>query len=213
MKTTIKSTAVILITFIALFTSCKKDKDFVADLTLEKTAVEVFVNETVEVKISSGNNGYSVGSSAEAIATAEISGETVKISGKAKGTTTVTVKDGSGKTAVINVTVKNAIVDATTARFKWTNTVELETTNGWASGLLTDRISVTNLLDKKQFVLIWTGGYAVGDKSNAKLRIVERGKETQEIALTNLEIQSAENDLYSITFGNADQQGEAVVRK
>ncbi|WP_257668713.1 Ig-like domain-containing protein [Parapedobacter tibetensis] len=214
MKTsTIKQTALTLVLgLVFLFSSCKKDNPEM-NLTLDRTTIEVFADEQATVQITSGNNNYSVSSSSEATAMATVSEQTVTISGKAKGTATVTVKDGSGKTAIVSVTVKSAIIDATTPRFKWTNTIELDEANGWSTAILADRVAITSFAEKKQFVLVWNGGYTVGDKTDAKLRIVESGKTTEEIALTALEVQKVENNLYSIGFHKDGQKGELVFVK
>ena len=203
----------IVLGFIFILSSCKKDKDLQVDLTLAKTETEVFVDESVTVEITAGNGEYTATSSSEAIAKATVSGQTVSIQGIAKGSATITVKDKAGRSATIAVTVNNPIVDPNTARFKWDNTVELDKANGWSTTVLAGSVAITNLTDKKQFVLSWTGGYTVGDKTAAKLRILESGKETQEVALTVFEVQRAENNLYSVAFGTAEKQGELVFTK
>lgn len=205
-------TIVMMLGLVFVLASCEKE-DEVSDLKLDKTSVEVFTDENITVKIENGNGGYTVLSSADAIATATVSEQTITIAGKDKGSATVTVKDNEGKTVTVTVTVKAAIIDTTTLRFKWTNTIELGKTNGWGTTILSDRVAVTNLTDKKQFVLLWTGGYTVGEKSGAKLRIVENGQQTQEVALTALEVQKAENNLYSIIFNKDVQKGELIFTK
>lgn len=207
-----KAAFTLVLGFVFLLSSCD-DNDPEIDLTLDKTEVNVFSDEQVTVQISRGNGDYSVSSSSEATATAAVSGQTITITGKVKGAATVTVTDRAGKTALVSVTVKSAIVDATTPRFKWESTTELEQANGWGTTILSDRIAITNLIGKKQYVLVWSGGYGVGDKTDAKLRIVESGKTTEEVALTALEVQKAEDDLYSIIFNKDAQKGELVVVK
>ncbi|MGV8092088.1 MAG: hypothetical protein AB2L24_09525 [Mangrovibacterium sp.] len=203
-----------LLFFTFILASCKDDEEIIPDLTLDKTSVEITVDEQGTVKIETGNGGYTVSSSSATIATAAISGTTITITGVAKGGATITVKDQSGKTATIAVTVNTAIIDATTPRFKWTNTIELEKTNGWGTTILTDRVAVTNLTDKKQFVLLWTGGFTAGEKTGAKLRIVESGNTTtEEVTLTALEVQKVDNNRYSIVFSKDTQKGELVFTK
>jgi hypothetical protein len=202
----------IVLGFIAFFSACKKDEIKPA-LTLEKTSIEVFAGEEVTVQIQAGNGGYGVSSSSGAIAEVSVTDQTVIISGKAKGETTVTVKDQEGKTSSLKVIVRSAILDGSIPRFKWTNTIELEKPNGWSTTVLADRLSITNLSEKKQFTVLWNGGYGVGDKTEAKLRIVESGKTTEEIALTSLEVQKAENNSYSIIFSKESRQGILVFAK
>lgn len=199
---------------IVALASCEKE-DTVFDLKLDPAGnVEVFTGESKTVKIESGNGGYEISSiTPEGFAEASVSETTVTVSGKEKGETTVTVKDAKGKTASFKVTVKPAIIDATTPRFKWGNTVELDKTNGWGVSVLSGSVAVTNLTDKKQYILSWTGGYTAGEKSGAKLLTVESGKQTQETPLTLFEIQKADGNPYSIIFGDASQKGELVVTK
>jgi len=202
-----------ILSLVLIFTSCKDDEEIIPDLTLDKSSVEVYAGENATVTIETGNGGYTVSSSSATFATAAVSGTTVTITGVAKGGAIITVKDQSGKTATVSVTVSSAIIDATTLRFKWTNTIELGKTNGWGTTILSDRVAVTNLTDKKQFVLLWTGGYTVGEKSGAKLRIVENGQQTQEVTLTALEVQKAESNRYSIIFTDGTKNGELVFTK
>lgn len=208
-----KNALTILVGFIFVLSSCKKDKDLQVNLTLAKTEAEVFVDESVTVEISAGNGGYTATSSSDAVATATVSGATVTIEGITKGSATITLKDQAGRSAVIAVTVKNAIVDPNTARFKWDNTIELDMANGWSTTILANSFALTSLADKKQFVLSWTGGYTVGDKTDAKLRILESGKQAQEVSLTVFEVQKADNNRYSVTFSNAEKKGELVFTK
>ncbi len=209
----VKNTLTIMFGLAIFLGSCSKDKESVPDLTLDKNTVEVFTEENTMIQISGGDGTYSASSTSDAIAKPEISGKSLKVNGISKGEATITVKDGSGRTSTIKVTVKTAIVDATTPRFKWTSTIELDKVNGWGTAILGDRIAVTSLADKKQYIVTWTGGYTVGDKTNAKLRILESGKEATEVALTALEIQKSENSLYSIVFNKDAQKGELVIRK
>lgn len=206
-----KAVALVMILLVAL-SSCKKDKHQ-TDLTLDKNTVELFAGDKLPVNIASGNGDYSVSSSSDGIATARLAGQTINIDAKTRGTATITVRDGAGRTATITVNVKSAIIDATTPRFKWTNTIELNKPNGWATAMMSGKVAMTNIGEKKQYVLIWTGDYTLGDKTAAKLRIVESGKTTEEIALTGLEVQKAENNLYSIIFSKDAQKGELVIAK
>lgn len=209
-----KTVFTIMLGSLLFLSSCKDDDESAMDLILEKTTTEVFVDEAVTVPITSGNGDYKASASPETVAKAEISGNSVRISGISKGEATVTVTDGSGKTAAIKVTVNSAIIDATTPRFRWTNTIPLEITNGWATTVEADAVAITNLTDKKQFILSWTGGYAKGDKTGGKLEIVDmKGQDSKVEELTAFEIQAASDGKYSIAFGNASQKGELVFTK
>lgn len=89
------------------FTACSDDDDdpVIVDLKLDKTTVSVEKGKTVEVKITQGNGGYTADPADKAIATAAEKDGVITITGVAKGSTTVPVKDKEGKTATITVTV------------------------------------------------------------------------------------------------------------
>ena len=76
------------------------------NLTVDKTEVEVNVGATAEVAIRSGNGGYSAPMYDDTKVQVAIVGSTVRITGKAAGETSVTVKDSQDKTVEIIVTVK-----------------------------------------------------------------------------------------------------------
>ena len=76
------------------------------NLTVDKTEVEVNVGATEEVAIRSGNGGYSAPMYDNTKVQVAIVGSTVRITGKAAGETSVTIKDSQNKTAEITVTVK-----------------------------------------------------------------------------------------------------------
>ena len=214
MKKTVRTTAKItawILGFALVLTACKKD-EVTVDLKLDKSSVEVYTDGiAVTVKIESGNGGYVVKSSAEQIATASVSGQTVTVTGKAIGEATITITDGAEKNATVKVTVKQAIIDTATPRFKWDNNViELGKTNNWGYTVLKDRVAVTNLTENKQYILSWKDGYSAGEKTEAKLRTVEKDKDTQETSLTSLEVQQAADNRYSVVFSKDDQKGELV---
>ena len=89
-----------------------------AELTVAKTAAEVETEATVEIRINTGNPSYTITSSADNIATAEVKEKTERVAGKndthhyviikgvAAGTATITLKDSQNKTVAITVTVK-----------------------------------------------------------------------------------------------------------
>lgn len=89
-----------------------------AELTIAKTAAEIEAEATTEIRINTGNPDYTITSSADNIATAEVKEKTEKVAGKndthhyviikgvAAGTATITLKDSQNKTVAITVTVK-----------------------------------------------------------------------------------------------------------
>ncbi len=96
----------------AALVSCKKDKNDSADpklvdLKLSSTQVDVAATETAKVEITSGSGTYSVLSSDEAIATAEVKDKSVVVAGVKAGEAKVTVTDTKSKqTQEIAVKVK-----------------------------------------------------------------------------------------------------------
>ena len=89
-----------------------------AELTIAKTAAEIEAEATTEIRINTGNPDYTITSSADNIATAEVKEKTERVAGKndthhyviikgvAAGTATITLKDSQNKTVAITVTVK-----------------------------------------------------------------------------------------------------------
>lgn len=195
-----------------VFSSCEKEEDLI-DLALSETEVEVFVDEAVTVTITSGNGTYNVSSSNSEVANPELTGTSIRISGVEKGEANITVTDEvSGKSQTISVTVNSAIIDTSTERFRWTNTHSLEEANAWASSVLENEVAITHIDDKRQFILSWTGGYSVGDKTNATLEVLENG-DSNVTNLSSLEIQSENNGTYAFTFADDSRRGELVVSK
>lgn len=193
-----------------IVSACEKEEDAL-DLTLSESTVELYVGDAATVTIQSGNGGYEVTSSDPEVAEVDVTGTSVRVQGVAKGTATITVTDGAGKSKTIAVTVNTAIIDASTPRFRWGTTYPLTEANGWAVTVLADKVSITRLTDKKQFILSWSGGFSQGEKSGASLETVE-GSESNSETLSFFEVQSAPGDeTHSIVFNNGSQSGELVV--
>lgn len=100
--------AIIACALVFGFASCSDDDDPVT-LALEKNEVSVEANKTSEVKILSGNGGYTITSGDDRIATAKEEASKIVVTGVASGETTITVKDQEGKTATIKVTVTKEV--------------------------------------------------------------------------------------------------------
>lgn len=89
-----------------------------AELTVATATTEIETEATTEIRINTGNPDYTITSSADNIATAEVKEKTEKVAGKndthhyviikgvAAGTATITLKDSQNKTVAITVTVK-----------------------------------------------------------------------------------------------------------
>lgn len=199
-------------TIILGFIACT-DEDKIYDLVLSKTSVLMEEDDDVTITIESGNGGYSVSFSPEGIVTAEVKDHSIIISGRTCGNATVTIKDGAGKSSSIEVTVNSYVQSNDTPRFKWNDYIELERVNNWSITIGTSRISITNVFEKKQYVVLWNGNLSVGLKPEAVLRIIEKGKETQVVPLTKLNVVSMEDDCCFIAFQSDSQRGEIVFNK
>ena len=78
-------------------------------LSFSANSVELEIGKITTIEITSGNGNYEVTSSNVNVVEASLSGTTIVLTGKAKGNTTVTVKDVvTGSTEEISVTVKDA---------------------------------------------------------------------------------------------------------
>lgn len=77
-----------------------------AALTLSKTNISLdAIQASEEITISSGNSGYKATIANRFIAKASISGNSITITGKTKGNTTMMLQDKKGKTVTVNITV------------------------------------------------------------------------------------------------------------
>jgi len=193
-----------------VFVSCEKEDEPVA-LTLSESSLEIYAGDNGSATIETGNGGYSASSSNELVATVSISGSSITITAIAKGSATITVSDQAGKSVTIAITVNSALISTDRKRFNWDGvTIELNTANGWGNTILSDRVAVTNLSEETQYVLTWTGGFTVGDKTSATLKIAKDKETTEEITLNELEVQSEEEGVYSVIFSTSTTSGELV---
>lgn len=194
------------------FTACK-DEDKIQDLLLSKTSVTVEEGDNVVLYIESGNGGYVVSSSQESIVTAGIVENSIVITGLTQGAAIVTIKDGANKSCPIEVTVISYAQGDNTPRFKWDDYIGLEQVNNWSLTVSENQIGVTNVFERKQYIVAWNGNLSDGIKSEPSLRIVELDKETQVISLTKLAVINEENNCCFITFQDDSRRGELVFTK
>jgi hypothetical protein len=188
----------IVVSCIVALGSCKKD-DVQVDLTLEKTAIELAVGGTDTVKIATGNGSYVLTNSSEATATTILSESTISIIGVKEGTATLTVKDQTGRTATLTITVSPS-----TPEFVWNDTkILLDQVNNWGLTVQSNSIAVTNIATKAQYLLSWTGDMTVGDKTGGKLQIVG----SSDITLTSLKVVKAASTGYYLTFEGDSKSG------
>jgi surface protein len=80
----------------------------ISNLVLSQSNVDLTIGAEAIVEIVSGSGDYSVAVDKPAVATATLSGTKITIKGIATGTANVTVKDKSGQTAEIKVTVNSS---------------------------------------------------------------------------------------------------------
>lgn len=193
--------------------SCSDEEETpAAELKLDKTSIEVVEEASVSVNIETGNGGYEAAPASVATATVSVSGNTITITGVQEGNTTITVKDGKGKTASIAVTVVSKHTIPTAAQFVWDGKkTDLDVANNWGLAIYANRLAVTNIADKKQYILSWTGDLTVGDKTNGKLQVV--GTDPAEINLSSFEVVKADNNAYYIYFESGDKTGNIYFTK
>lgn len=207
MKKIINITMMLLMS-VALF-SCKKSEAPAVELKLKGAdAIEMKVNEVTPVTIESGNGEYKATSSDDKVATATISGNTISIKGNGQGSATITVTDAQKKSATIKVTVTYAVPN----EFKmiWEGmSLEFDKADAHAITLLSSGIAVSDVVkSNKQYFFSWQGGYGEGQKSGGKMIVVEKGKEPQNITLTELVVAQNTTDGTFILFeGGNNKKG------
>jgi len=181
----------IIVSCIVAMESCKKDEVQV-NLTLDKTTIELAVGASGTVKIATGNGSYVLTNSSASTATTTLSESTINITGVKEGDATLTVKDQTGRTVLLKISVNPSATE-----FMWNDTkILLDQANSWGLTVLSNRIAVTNIASKAQYLLSWTGDMTVGDKTGGKLQILG----SSDIALTSLKVVKAESAGYYLTF-------------
>lgn len=106
--------------------SIKVEEKFVPEeLILDKTEVSIEEKETIEVKILSGNGGYTFDID-ESVAKATLEEDIFRITGVKEGVTTLEVVDSEGITAPVSVTVSAEFIPVMTLHTTktWDNTQE-----------------------------------------------------------------------------------------
>lgn len=212
-NTYIISFVLILVQF-SFFSSCK-DEDAVADLKLDRTAIQIKEGSEGILKIESGGGGYQFSFSEEGYATAKYRDNLIYIQGVKYGKVTLTVSDLEGHSAMLDVVVVSSVLSTDNQRFVWGNMIELNKANNWSLSIDANSIAITNVLEGKQYVLSCDGDLSVGVKENATLEIMssKTGAEPQIIALAGMEILQIKDDLCSIVFSTTEQTGELVFEK
>ncbi len=192
--------------------SCSEDDEpTLAELKLDKTSIEVVEEATVTITIQTGNGGYTATPASTSVATASVSGTTITVTGVTEGSTTIAIVDEKGKTASVTVSVVSKYTVPTSAQFVWDGAkTDFETTNNWGLAIYTNRLAITNLIDKKQYILSWTGDLSKGDKTGGKLQVVGSG---DPITLTIFRVVKSESNTYYIAFQNNSKTGNIYFSK
>lgn len=205
-------TIIMVLGCVFVMASCSDDDDeTLAELTLDKTTIEVLEDATVTVTVQTGNGGYEATPAVITTATATVSGNTIAVTGVSEGETTIAVKDGKGKTASIKVSVVSKHTIPSAAQFVWDGTkTELDVANNWGLTIYTNRIAVTNVVDKKQYILTWTGDLSKGDKTGGQLQIVGS---SPAVTLSSFEVVKSESNTYYIAFEGSSKSGNIYFTK
>lgn len=195
----------------SIVAACEKEKAVpLQALELDKNSIEILESYTSTVEVISGNGDYTV--SETSLVEVEIVGNTITFTATENyGEERLFIMDGTGRKAAVDVKVIPAVLSADDPRFYWDGLIALEQANQWSTTIMGNKIAMTNVAEKKQFVLSWNGEFAVGVKPRATLRII--GEENkQEISLTKLEILTIDRskNLCTIVFYKEKQKGELV---
>ena len=201
---------VLILSQLSLFSSCK-DEDTVAELKLDRTAIQIKEGSEGILKIESGSGGYQFSFSEEGYATAKYRENLIYIQGVKYGKVVLNVTDLEGHSVSLDVVVVSSVLSTDNQRFVWGNMIELNKANNWS--LFT--VAITNVMEGRQYVLSCDGDLSVGVKSNATLEILssKTGAEPEIVQLAGMEVLQIKDGLCSIVFSTADRMGELVFQK
>lgn len=201
---------------ILIFTACETEEFVRPTMDLELVSNEVYLNlistelASATVSIRNGNSGYTVESSDENIASAsnEGPGTVIEIVGKNKGTAVITVTDALGKTATIDVVV--SVLTPTTPTFTWQGqNVRFDRVGGAGLTVMPGVVVLTDITSANiQYIMTWTGGFSEGEKTNAKIRIIDGITETEETDLSTFKVLRADNNSNYIVFSDGTNGGQ-----
>lgn len=205
---------VLILTQLSLFTACN-DEDAVAELKLDRTAIQIKEGSEGILKIESGSGGYQLSFSTEGYATAKYRGDLIYIQGVKYGKVTLTVTDLEGHTVTLDVIVVSSVLSTDNQRFVWGNMIELNKANDWGVTVDANSVAITNVMEGKQYIVSCSGDLSVGVKENATLQILssKEGVQPQLIILAGMEVLQIKEYLCSIVFSTAEQTGELVFQK
>lgn len=201
----------LLLCCVSIWTACEKEKAVpLQALELDKNSIEILQSYTSTVEVISGNGDYTV--SETSLVEVEIVGNTITFTATENyGEERLFIMDGTGRKAAVDLKVIPAVLSADDPRFYWDGLIALEQANQWSTTIMGNKVAMSNVPEKKQFVLSWNGEFAVGVKPRATLRIIDE-ENKQDIALTKLEILNIDRskNLCTIVFYKEKQKGELV---
>ena len=202
---------VLILSQLSLFSSCK-DEDTVAELKLDRTAIQIKEGSEGILKIESGSGGYQFSFSEEGYATAKYRENLIYIQGVKYGKVVLNVTDLEGHSVSLDVVVVSSVLSTDNQRFVWGNMIEL---NNWSLFTDVNSVAITNVMEGRQYVLSCDGDLSVGVKSNATLEILssKTGAEPEIVQLAGMEVLQIKDGLCSIVFSTADRMGELVFQK
>ena len=202
---------VLILSQLSLFSSCK-DEDTVAELKLDRTAIQIKEGSEGILKIESGSGGYQFSFSEEGYATAKYRENLIYIQGVKYGKVVLNVTDLEGHSVSLDVVVVSSVLSTDNQRFVWGNMIEF---NNWSLFTDVNSVAITNVMEGRQYVLSCDGDLSVGVKSNATLEILssKTGAEPEIVQLAGMEVLQIKDGLCSIVFSTADRMGELVFQK
>ena len=198
--------------FALIIAACSKD-DNKADnkpenpkeLILEKTSLTLKVAETATLTVTSGNGSYTVKVADQAVASATVTQNTLKITAIAQGETVVTVADAKGKTASLSVTVTGifAVVDKSVTVENGAKT-DVKLQNGHANYNCVCVPEGVVLVSAKTDNVLSVEGLKVGS-ATVTVTDVKSGKEdTFEVTVTGMPFTISKNS-FVLEVGNTEQ--------
>ena len=198
--------------FARIIAACSKD-DNKADnkpenpkeLILEKTSLTLKVAETATLTVTSGNGSYTVKVADQAVASATVTQNTLKITAIAQGETVVTVADAKGKTASLSVTVTGifAVVDKSVTVENGAKT-DVKLQNGHANYNCVCVPEGVVLVSAKTDNVLSVEGLKVGS-ATVTVTDVKSGKEdTFEVTVTGMPFTISKNS-FVLEVGNTEQ--------
>ena len=178
---------VLILSQLSLFSSCK-DEDTVAELKLDRTAIQIKEGSEGILKIESGSGGYQFSFSEEGYATAKYRENLIQ--GVKYGKVVLNVTDLEGHSVSLDVVVVSSVLSTDNQRFVWGNMIELNKANNWSLFTDVNSVAITNVMEGRQYVLSCDGDLSVGVKSNATLEILssKTGAEPEIVQLAGMEV-------------------------